>query len=191
VIFATGASQLATLRALTAMPDVPWDQIVGFHMDEYLGIVPAVRIVVTNGATQTARTTSANASGNFSVPFLAPGRYNVRVSAHGFKTFLQNGVALGVAQTLSLSVALQLGATVQQVVVTGQTPLLQTTSTVLGQAINHQQINNLPLNGRNFLDLAGLAAGTANHEPGARDSSEGGFSSNGNRSQAPAAKRVA
>ncbi|MGH9397840.1 MAG: glucosamine-6-phosphate deaminase, partial [Terriglobia bacterium] len=40
VIFATGASQLATLQALTAMPDVPWGQVAGFHMDEYLGIAP-------------------------------------------------------------------------------------------------------------------------------------------------------
>ncbi|MGH9450718.1 MAG: carboxypeptidase-like regulatory domain-containing protein [Terriglobia bacterium] len=155
-----------------AIAQVESGSITGVVRDATGAVVPAARIVVTNVATQTARATSANTSGNFSVPFLAPGRYNVRVSAHGFKTFLQNGVALGVAQTLSLSVALQLGATVQQVVVTGQTPFLQTTSTVLGQAINHQQINNLPLNGRNFLDLAGLAAGTANHEPGARDSSE-------------------
>ncbi|HEV2492032.1 MAG TPA: TonB-dependent receptor [Terriglobia bacterium] len=156
--------------------------ITGVVHDSSGAVVPGAHVVITSVATRTVRTTEANATGDFSVPFLAADRYNIEVSKQGFQTYVEHDVPLNVAQTLRRDITLVPGSIQQQVVVTGQAPALQTDDATLGQLINHQEVVNLPLNGRNFMDLASLSAGTSSHEPGARDANNGGFSSNGGRS---------
>jgi Carboxypeptidase regulatory-like domain len=183
--FCYGASVailFSCVSASIAPAQVETGTISGAVRDASGAVVPAARILVTNLGTKVTRTTTSNATGDFSVPFLAPGLYDVETSAKGFKTFVQRRLTLNVAQTLSLSITLQLGSVEQQVVVVGQTPLLQTSSAVQGQIFTEQNVNQLPLNGRNFETLASLTAGTANSEPGSRNAGEGGFSSNGIRS---------
>lgn len=156
--------------------------ITGVVHDSSGAVVPGAHVVITSVSTKTARTTETNATGDFSVPFLAVDRYDIEVSKQGFQTSVEHDVTLNVAQTLRRDVTLAPGSVQQQVVVTGQAPMLQTDDATLGQVINHQDVVNLPLNGRNFMDLASLSAGTTSHEPGARDANNGGFSSNGGRS---------
>src|SRR5579864_6571855 len=155
--------------------------IAGVVQDSSGAFVPGAAVVVTNVATKTVRTTETNAAGDFSVPFLTPGRYDIEASKQGFQSFVQRDLTLDVAQTLRIDVMLNPGAIEQKVVVTGQAPVLQTDDATLGQVMGSQQVETLPLNGRNFLDLASLTAGTSNHEPGARNAGAGGFSSNGGR----------
>ena len=85
-------------------------------------------------------------------------------------------------QRIALDVALQVGQISESIEVTGATPLLETETSELGQVVDNKRMANLPLNGRNFAQLALLTAGTAPSEPGARDEGGFGFSANGARS---------
>jgi carboxypeptidase family protein len=168
--------------AAAAWAQVESGTIAGVVRDSSGAVVPGAHVAITNGATKTVRGTETNATGDFSVPFLTAGRYDLEVSKAGFQTFLRRDLTLDVAQTLPLDITLQTGSVLQTVEVTGEAPALQTSDATLGQIIESQQVQDLPLNGRTFLALAGLTAGTANHEPGARElPNQGGFSSNGGR----------
>ena len=87
------------------------------------------------------------------------GHYNIKVELTGFKTESQTGVTLDVAQEAVLNFTLEVGTTEQQVVVTGEAPQVDTTTSSLGHLVNDQQIADLPLNGRNFVDLTLLQTG--------------------------------
>lgn len=156
--------------------------INGTVVDSTGAVVSGARVTMTSTATAKVRTTVTNTSGAYSVPFLAPGTYDVEVSKEGFATLIQRGLVLQVDQTLGINFSLKPGSVQQSLEVTGQAPVLQTETATLGNVVNGQQVQTLPLNGRNFMDLASLTAGTTPAEPGSRNQAEGGFSSNGNRS---------
>ena len=166
----------------TGFAQVESGTINGTVTDTSGAVLPATRVTVTSAATGQARTTATNNSGQYSVPFLAPGTYKVAVTKDGFATVLQSGLTLQVDQTLALNFTLKPGSVEQTLEVTAQAPPLQTETATLGNVVNGQQVQTLPLNGRNFMDLASLTAGTTPAEPGSRNQAEGGFSSNGNRS---------
>src|SRR5438552_7930579 len=100
----------------------------------------------------------------------------------GFKQAVSVPVNLDVQQRIAINVTLQVGQISEAVEVTGAAPLLETETSELGQVVDHKRVANLPLNGRNFAQLALLTAGTAPSEPGARDEGGYGFSANGARS---------
>ena len=165
-----------------AVGQVESGTINGVVLDNSGAVISGARVNITNTATGQVRTTVANASGEYSVPFLAPGKYDVEASKDGFASLVQRGVVLQVDQILALNITLKPGSLKQTLEVTEEAPPLQTESATLGNVVNGQQVQTLPLNGRNFMDLASLTAGTTPAEPGSRNQAEGGFSSNGNRS---------
>lgn len=156
--------------------------INGVVLDNSGAAISGARVTITNTATGQVRTTVANTSGEYSVPFLSPGTYDVEASQQGFGTVVQHGVTLQIDQILAVNVTLKPGSLKQTLEVTAELPPLQTETAQLGNVVNGQQVQTLPLNGRNFMDLASLTAGTTPAEPGSRNQGEGGFSSNGNRS---------
>ncbi len=156
--------------------------VSGTVKDSSGALVQGAGITVANVATGQSRAVSTNASGAYTISFLPVGSYVLTVRHAGFETFVRRGIVLAVAQNLQMDVTLKTGTVQQEVVVTGAPPVLQTDDATLNQQINHQQVDHLPLNGRNFLALASLSAGTSSAEPGARDGNNGGFSSNGSRS---------
>src|ERR1700687_461619 len=174
------ALELGITRTMFAQ--VESGTITGAVVDSSGAVVSGARVTITSNATAQARTTVTNTSGEYSVPFLSPGTYDVEVSKDGFANIIQRGLILQVDQTLGIKFALKPGSVQQSVEVTGQAPPLQTETATLGNVVNGQQVQTLPLNGRNFMDLASLTAGTTPAEPGSRNQAEGGFSSNGNRS---------
>ncbi len=113
---------------------------------------------------------------------LPVGRYTVSVEHAGFKRAVTVPVSLDVQQRIAMDVSLQVGQISESVEVTGVAPLLETETSELGQVVDNKRMVNLPLNGRNFAQLALLTAGTAPSEPGARDEGGFGFSANGARS---------
>lgn len=165
-----------------AFAQVESGTINGTVVDSSGAVVSGARVTITSTATTQARSAVTNASGEYSVPFLAPGTYDVQVSKEGFASTVQRGVTLQVDQTLGIKFTLKPGSVQESVEVTGQAAPLQTETATLGNVVNSQQVQTLPLNGRNFMDLASLTAGTTPAEPGSRNQAEGGFSSNGNRS---------
>src|SRR4029077_20361874 len=108
-------------------------------------------------------------AGAYVAPNLSPGVYKIHAEARGFKTVERQGVELQVAQDIRIDLALQPGEVSQTVVITGEVPLLNTTSATLGGTLSNKEINDLPLNGRNYENLLQLRPGVMRY-PG------GGFS---------------
>ena len=180
--FAALILALGLVAAGAALAQVESGTINGTVLDNSGAVISGARVTITSTATGQVRTTITNTSGEYSVPFLPPGTYDIEASKEGFTTSVQRGLILQVNQTLGINVTLKPGSLQQTLEVTAQVPPLQTETATLGNVVNGQQVQTLPLNGRNFMDLASLTAGTTPAEPGSRNSGEGGFSSNGNRS---------
>src|SRR3954453_19367568 len=103
-------------------------QITGRVTDSAAAIVPDAQVKVTETSTGTERVTPTNEDGYYTVPSLPPGPYQVAVERAGFRTFVCKGLQLQVNQDLRLDIALEVGSITQEVVVTGQAPLLETES---------------------------------------------------------------
>lgn len=155
--------------------------IVGTVRDQSGATVPKATITVTNKATSVSVTTTTNHAGEYQVVSLAPGTYQVKAEARGFSSEVTDNVELHVQSRPSIDFSLKVGEVSQVVEVQSSTPLLQTQTADVGGVVESQQINDLPLNGRRYADLALLTAGvqklpnadTANAAPDR-------FSSNGN-----------
>src|SRR5580704_4943523 len=105
--------------------------------------VPGAKVVVQSAATGATRTVSANGQGEYSVPALLPGAYNITVDANGFKTLHQNGVVVEVDQRARLDFSLAVGSNTETVTVVGGTPLLNTSDASVSTVIDHQFVENL------------------------------------------------
>ena len=134
--------------------------------------VPGVSIEVRNVETGVSRTTTADDQGRYSTPNLISGPYQVMASLSGFQTALRSGITLSIGREAVVNLVLQVGAVVEQVEVTGEAPLVNTTTAAVGELVSEQEILELPLNGRSFEQLALLEPGVifargSNFDPGA------------------------
>jgi hypothetical protein len=156
--------------------------IVGTVKDKSGAVMADAAIEVTDVERgQTFKTTTSE-SGEYVASPLHVGRYKVTVTKPGFKKAVSETVDINVQDRVAVNVALQVGQITEEMVVTGAAPLLETETSELGQVVDQKRVSNLPLNGRNFAQLALLSTGTAPSEPGARDEGGYGFSANGARS---------
>ena len=153
-------------------------QVNGRVTDAGGAVVPAVEITTRNTATGAERRTLTNGVGLYSIPLLQPGVYDIRVKQAGFKPILQSGVQLEVDQRQELNFTLEVGAISEQIDVKASVSRLNTVEASQGQVIDNQRIVEMPLNGRNFLDLALMSGGAVQAAPGSRLS---GFSAGGQR----------
>jgi len=133
--------------------------ILGRITDPSGAVIPVAKVTVTNEETKVAVEVQSNAEGNYNVPFLLPGRYTVAVETQGFRRAVRPGVLVQVNDKIALDFTLELGATTEAVTVTGESPLLQTASADLGQVVDRHFIDNLPMSGRNAVNLIDLAPG--------------------------------
>jgi hypothetical protein len=172
---------------LVGLLTVAWAQkdagtIVGTVKDSSGAVLPEAKVTVTNAERGIAFNSTTNAEGEYVASPLPVGRYVVTVEHTGFKKAVSEAVNLQVQQRVAVNITLQVGQISESVQVTGAAPLLETETSELGQVVDSRRAANLPLNGRNFAQLALLTAGTAPSEPGARDENSFGFSANGARS---------
>lgn len=152
-------------------------RILGSVRDQSGGAIGAATITVTDIDRGSVRTTISDASGEYNVPNLPPGKYKIRVEAKDFKAGERASVELEVNKDIHLDFDLSPGSVTDTVLVTEEAPLLDMTSNTLGGTLSNQAINDMPLNGRDFQNLVTLRPGVQRY-PG------GGFlsiSSNGNR----------
>jgi hypothetical protein len=156
--------------------------IVGSVKDPSGAVVANASVTVTDVEHGQTVSTTTNADGEFVVSPLRVGRYTVSVQQAGFKKAVSVPVDLDVQQRAALNIVLEVGKISESVVVSSTMPLLESETSELGQVVDSQRVANLPLNGRNFAQLALLTAGTAPSEPGARDEQSYGFSAGGARS---------
>ena len=140
--------------------------IVGHVTDANGAAIVAAQVSVTNQDTREARTVSTNGAGDYTVSLLQPGRYQVTVTASGFKSETQSGIVLNVDQTVRSEVSLAVGSQSESVTVNAAALALDTDTAGVGELIGGEQIAELPLNGRNFQDLMFLAPGAVNNTGG-------------------------
>jgi hypothetical protein len=130
--------------------------ITGEVKDSTGAMVPGATVTVVNKATNATRTTSSNGVGLFEFPALPPGVYTVKTELDGFKTVTRD-VELQVQQTARVDFAMELGTISEMATVTGVSPLVETTNATIGTVIENKRIVELPLNGRNYLQLVALS----------------------------------
>ena len=128
--------------------------------------VPGATIHLINNGTGAERTTTTNDAGDWSIPNLPPANYRLRVEKQGFKTSQIPVLPVEIGKAANGSVTLAVGGTNETVEVTTLPPQLQTQEATVGQVIDQKQINDLPLNGRNVLQLATLAPGVSPAQTG-------------------------
>lgn len=133
--------------------------IVGTVVDASSGRVAGAKITVTNLETNQSLELSTDSEGNYSAPLLKIGRYSVRVEKQGFQNSIEPSVDVGVNQVVRVDISMKLGSASETVEVTSAAPLLQTETSSLGTIETTRRITDLPLNGRNFIQLAYLGPG--------------------------------
>ncbi len=136
-------------------------QISGTVFDPSGKVVPHAQVTVTSPTTKFTQTVTASATGAYVFPTLSSGSYTVTATAPGFASVVFDNVVVQVAQTTNLPIKMSIGAVTQTVTVTAS-PVLQTTQNTLSTTISPTLMENLPLNGRDVLEFATLAPGSAN-----------------------------
>src|SRR5947209_15994199 len=137
--------------------------ITGTVTDTSGAVLPGTMVTVKHLETGLTRAVEVDASGNYSLASLPVGEYELTAEKMGFQREVRRGIKLVVAQEAMVDLTLQVGSMVQQVTVTEDAPLVNTTPTSTSGVINEQQIKELPLNGRSFDQLLTLNVGTANN----------------------------
>jgi len=156
----------------------PTGNIVGRVMDPSGAVVADAKISVRHTEGLDSREVVSNASGEYTVASLPPGHYQMVVEKQGFKRLDERGLELQVAQTARLDFQLQVGAMAEVVEVTASVPLLNTDSPMKGDVVAAREMVDIPLDGRDFTDLAALVPGVENKAEGGQGS---GFAVNGAR----------
>jgi hypothetical protein len=134
--------------------------LTGTVKDAQGGVVAGSSITLTNTETGVFQTSRSDSEGSYAFPVVKPGTYSVKVEQTGFQTFVQTGVVLAVEARARVDVTLQVGETSSTITVAETGVGVQTETSSLGSVVENKQIAEIPLNGRFFLDLALLQAGT-------------------------------
>ncbi len=156
--------------------------ITGIVTDSSGAVVSGAKITVTDVDRGTTITTTTNAQGEYAASPLKVGRYSITVEKGGFKKEVLGPVKVDVQERPAVNAQLKVGSISETMTVTTEGPQLETDTSELGQVQDSHTIETLPLNGRNYAQLALLSAGVGPSEPGSRVETTFGFSSNGARS---------
>ena len=160
-------SVLSGLASLAAQTQT--GRVLGNVLDQAGAAVVAAQITVTDVQRGTYRSVSTDASGEYFVPELIPGTYKVMAEAKGFKSIARLGVELEVGKDSRVDFSLSPGEATQTITVSGDAPLVETTNDTLGGTLSNEQINELPLNGRNYENLLTLRPGVMRYPGGGFD----------------------
>ena len=180
---------IAVCMAAPAFGQAVSGTILGTVNDVTGAVHPNAKVTVVNEGTGLTRTMQSDSNGEYVFPSLPTGRYTVMAEVSGFKTLALSNIDLGVDQRARVDLKLESGAISETMTVVGETPLLQTSSSELGTTVTNEQIEALPLNGRNFVNLTRTVPGVLRGIPGANIDGAGSlawrasasFSANGQR----------
>jgi hypothetical protein len=180
---------LAWLSPRPASAQAVSGTILGTVRDSSGAAMPGASVTLTNTATGLSRTVVTDPNGEYTAPLLPTGTYNVMAEMSGFKKMSLSNVHLGVDQKVKTDLKLEVGQMSEAVTIQAETPLIQSSSSELGTTVMNEQIESLPLNGRNFVSLTRTIPGVLRPVPGANIDGGGslawragsGFSANGQR----------
>ena len=130
--------------------------ILGTLSDQSGAVIVNTTVTLTDIGTSVARTAITNQSGLYQFVAIPPSNYQITVQKQGYKQLIQGPIVLPVSSTLQVNLTLQTGSDVQQVTVTAQTPLVEAETTSLGSVIDQRETDQIPLNGRNPMNLVAL-----------------------------------
>src|SRR5487761_847309 len=147
---------LAFLLAAPVYGQVVGATMSGVVSDPSGAVIPKAMVSIKNTATGITTNVTTNSAGLYTAPNLIPGPYEVTVSAPGFQTEARTGLTLTVGEEQELNVTLRVGQTTQTVSVSGQAPTVQLASSTLSAQVNSTTVRQLPLNGRDWTQLATL-----------------------------------
>lgn len=147
--------------------------ISGTIKDETGAVLPGVTVTVKNTDTGIARELTSDEGGRFSAQNLPPGPYDVTAGIAGFASTVRSGIRLTVGREAVVDFGLKVGQLEDVVTVLGESPTINTTNGSTGGLIAEEQIKNLPLNGRSFIELANLTPGVQLTNQGGRSTSTG------------------
>ncbi|OFV96749.1 MAG: hypothetical protein A3H28_08085 [Acidobacteria bacterium RIFCSPLOWO2_02_FULL_61_28] len=157
---------LAVVLVLSFVAGTVWGQVTasvtGTVRDTSGAVVPEASITVRNLESGLTRASESDPNGGFTVPSLPVGQYEMTVEKTGFKQAIRRGITLVVGQQAVVNLTLEVGEVQQQVTVTGEAPLVNTTLASTSGLVGEKEVKDLPLNGRSFDQLLTLNVGTAN-----------------------------
>ena len=156
---------LLTMSSLAVFAQAPTAEITGSVTDPTGAAVIGSKITLTRPSNNLRRSVTSNDAGIYGFPALAPGVYDLRVEAPGFSSEVRNGVELQVGQVARLDFPLKVGNVSEVIEVAGGAPVLETDTASLGAVIENRRIVELPLNGRNYLQLVSLTPGATTNSP--------------------------
>ncbi len=154
---------LGSSLALSVLRAQETASLTGQVLDPAGAAVAGAQISVRNEATAVVFTAVSEGTGFYRVPQLPPGKYSITVSMAGFRTLKREDIVARVNDRMRVDLNLEVGQVTETLTVQGQSPLLQTEDATTGQVIDNQKIVDLPLNNRNWLQLATLAAATVSY----------------------------
>ncbi|MGH9430429.1 MAG: carboxypeptidase regulatory-like domain-containing protein [Terriglobia bacterium] len=156
--------------------------ILGTVKDQSGAVIPGAKVSLTNEGTGLTLTNTSDSSGNYTFTPIKIGSYSVTAQYQGFQTMERRNVQVQVQQQVQVNFTLAPGQVTQTVEVNAAPPALQVLNASVGQVVTSRQINNLPLNGRNYTFLAQLAAGVTQDQEDTRGlGASGSFAANGLR----------
>ena len=140
-------------------------ELTGIVTDQTGAVVPDAKIVLTDPATGSSKTTTSGGTGLYDISGLNPANYNMKVTAKGFESFAQNGIVVNVSSTARADVKLTVGAETQTVTVEADALAVQADSNVVSTLISSEQISQIATENRNFAALAALGLGVSSALP--------------------------
>ena len=155
LVLATGALLCSPQLAAQTF----YGSILGTVTDSSGSALPDAPVILTSTDSGFRRAATTGNDGAYSFLSLVPGTYNVSIEKPGFKSYLKNSITVQVESAVRVDVAMQVGDVQQKIEVTSAAPLMQTENASLGQVIGTQTVQEMPLNGRNVLNLVSLVPG--------------------------------
>lgn len=163
------ATMLVVLAPLGLRAQAVSGTILGSVQDSSGAAVPGASVTIVNSETGLARGAITDSAGEYSVPSLPPGMYNASAELKGFKKVALSGIRLNVDQKARVDLKLEVGDVTESIQVQGAVALVQSDSSELGVTVNESQIKELPLNGRDFVQLTRLVPGVTRGVPGSNN----------------------
>jgi Carboxypeptidase regulatory-like domain/TonB dependent receptor-like, beta-barrel len=164
-VHATRSVQVLALAVAACLVSVPvfsqgnLGRLTGTITDQSGGVIAGATVTVKDVERGVSRTLTTGDSGEYNAPNLLPGTYAVRAEAKGFKSVERQNILLEVGKEIRVDLPLQPGEVSQTITITEAAPMVETTNATLGGTLSNETINDLPLNGRNYINLLTLRPG--------------------------------
>lgn len=162
---------IVVLIAMLMLPSAATAQsngtVKGAVKDSTGAVLPGAQVALMNKSTQRSLQTLTTEAGTYSFAFLPPGQYSLTFDMQGFRRLVRDSVVVNIAETVVIDAVMQVGEVTSEITVTGEAPLVQTTTSALGRVVEQAMVTAVPLSSRNFTQILGLSPGVTSEVPNA------------------------